>query len=78
MYGHNQMMWGIGAWWMAIFWILVIIGIFFLVKWLVEQGKGSRNKAVGEDSALEILKRRYAKGEIDKQEFEQKKKDLTG
>jgi putative membrane protein len=78
MYGHNQMMWGIGAWWMAIFWVLVIIGIFFLVKWLVEQGKGNRNKAIGEDSALEILKKRYARGEIDQKEFEQKKKDLTG
>ena len=78
MYGHNQMMWGFGVWWMAIFWILVIIGIFFLVKWLMEQGRGDRNKAAGEDSALEILKKRYAKGEIDQNEFEQKKKDLTG
>jgi putative membrane protein len=58
--------------------VLVIIGIFFLVKWLVEQGRGRRNRDTGEDSALEILNKRYAKGEIDKNEFEQKKKDLTG
>jgi putative membrane protein len=78
MYGHNQMMWGIGAWWMAIFWVLVIIGIFFLVKWLVEQGRMSKKTSEGGEGALDILKKRYARGEIDKQEFEQKKKDLMG
>jgi len=61
---------------MAIFWIAVIIGIIFLIRWLVAS-TGHRNREIrSEVSALEILKIRYAKGEINKEEFEQKKKDL--
>lgn len=78
MFGHDQMMWGFGWWGMMFFWILVIIGIVFLIKWLVEQGRMSRKTSEGEESALDILKKRYARGEIDKEEFEQKKKDLMG
>jgi putative membrane protein len=47
-----------------------------LIGWLVDQGRTNRKMFPGEESALEILKRRYAKGEINKEEFEQKKKDL--
>ena len=78
MWGHEGMMWGCGGWWMIIVWIAVIIGIIFLVKWLVEQGRTNRRTSEGGESALEILKKRYARGEIDKEEFEQKKRDLTG
>jgi putative membrane protein len=78
MFGHNEMMLGFGWWGMMIFWILVIIGIVFLVKWLVEQGRTDRKASESGESALDILKKRYAKGEIDKEEFEQKKKDLLG
>lgn len=71
------MMWGnqgfMGGF-MWIFWIAIIVGIFFLVKWIVMQSKTGEQK--GEESPLEILKKRYARGEIDKEEFEQKKKDL--
>jgi putative membrane protein len=59
---------------MWIFWVAVIIGLFFLIKWLVQQSKPVEQRHV--ESPLEILKKRYARGEIDKEEFEQKKKDL--
>ena len=59
---------------MWIFWILVIIGLVILIKWIVQSNKLSGSR-IG-DSSLEILKKRYAQGEIDKQEFEQKKRDL--
>lgn len=78
MWGHEEMMWGLGGWWMIIVWIVVIVGIVFLVKWLVEQGKTGKETSEKEESALEILEKRYARGEINKEEFEQKKKDLTG
>jgi putative membrane protein len=60
-----------GGIFMVLFWIAVIIGIVFLIRWLVQ----STRSGAGE-SALDILKRRYASGEIDRKEFEQKKKDL--
>jgi putative membrane protein len=41
------------------------------IRWLISQGKESRS-----DSAPEILRQRYARGEINKEEFEAKKKDL--
>lgn len=77
MWGHEGMMSGCGGWWMIIVWIAVIIGIVFLVKWLVEQGRTGRQTSEKEESPLDILKKRYAKGEIDKEEFERKKRDLT-
>ncbi len=55
-----------------IFSILVIIGLVLLIKYLWESGWAKREQ----ESALEILKKRYARGEISKEEFEEKKKYL--
>ena len=64
--------WGIGWIFMVLFWGFVILGLILFVRWLVGMGRTSRP----EETPLDILKKRYARGEIDKEEFEQKKKDL--
>jgi putative membrane protein len=59
------------------FWILLIVGVILVVKWLVEQGRPpAGGSAAARESALDILKKRYARGEIDREEFEGKKRDL--
>ena len=60
---------------MILWWVLIIAGIVALIRWLIRQSRSSHNNHA--KSALEVLKERYAKGEINKQEFEEKKKDLS-
>lgn len=71
-------MWGFGWLGMLMFWIAVIFFIALVVKWLLQQGRSDPGGPAQGESALEILKKRYARGEINKEEFEQKKKDFTG
>ncbi|CAN5384322.1 hypothetical protein BH10BAC1_BH10BAC1_12870 [soil metagenome] len=66
---------GFGGIFMIFWWILIIAGIVIFVKWTMKRSKGSSNN--NESNSLEILKNRYAKGEINKEEFEEKKKDLS-
>jgi len=69
--------WGVfGALHMVLWWVLIILGIVVLIKWLA--GSGSRAERETGSRALEVLKERYARGEIGKDEFEQKKRDLSG
>jgi putative membrane protein len=74
-YGYGgSWLWWLGPLLMVIFWGLVITGGVLLVRWLATASSSRRGEP--EDSALEILKKRYAKGEIGKEEFEEKKKTL--
>ena len=72
--------WGMG-WFgmilMIIFWGLIIVGIVSFVKWLI-QTTGSRGGSIVSNGSkpMDILKERYAKGEIARDEFESMKKDI--
>lgn len=71
--------WGIMAFiWTILWWIIVVGGIILVVRWIRD---GHHPHWRGDHyhhgrSALDILRERYAKGEIDKGEYEEKKKDL--
>jgi putative membrane protein len=84
-WGGGPGMWGYGygmPWFghilMIVFWVAVIVGIIFLIRWLVVTSRsgGHQDVSRGGDTALDILRKRYARGEIDKQDFEERKRDL--
>jgi putative membrane protein len=58
---------GAGSWlFMILFWALVILGIVYLVKMLV----GGGGKSPSRETAEDILKKRFARGELSREEFE--------
>lgn len=69
-YDHGG--WWVGGMWFfpLLFWVLVIAGAVFIVRWLRERGQEQK------ESSLDILKRRYASGEIDRDTFEHMKKSI--
>ncbi|MBI4992022.1 MAG: SHOCT domain-containing protein [Candidatus Harrisonbacteria bacterium] len=76
-YGDSGFGWGMGVFGfilMVAWWVLVIAAVVWFAKWL---WRTEPWKEMGSQSALNILKERYVKGEIDKKEFEEKKKELV-
>ena len=69
-YPFGSWMWFFWGGFMIIIWIIIIMGIIMLFRWYTRHSNKSQ-------SSLEILKERYAKGEINKKEFEEMKKDLN-
>ena len=79
---NNMMNWGCGMGGAGMFgavhllwWVLIIVGTVILVRWLLNTGRYRR--VSGSDSALSILRERFARGEIDKTEFDARKRDLA-
>lgn len=64
---------GFGGGFMGFFWLIALVLIVWAVIALVKSGS---NTGSNEQKPLDLLKERYARGEIDKEEFEQKRKDL--
>lgn len=71
--------WGMGWFgmiFMMTFWVLLIVGLVFLIKWLIQTTSNGKTGGSTGSRAVDILKERYARGEIDKAEFDVKKKGL--
>lgn len=85
-YGGYSMMgpgmmggWGMGWFgiiFMLIFWVMVIVGLVSLIKWLIQTTSREKSETSG-SQVLDILKERYARGEIDKRKFKEMRKDLS-
>ena len=85
-YGGYSMMgpgmmggWGMGWFviiFMLIFWVLVIVGLVSLIKWLIQTTSREKSEAGG-GRVLDILKERYTRGEIDKRKYKEMRKDLS-
>jgi len=71
-YGYGMMGYG-GMFFGLLFWIIIIVLGYFLIKSLIEHNK---DHSVERKSALDIAKDRYAKGEITKEELDEIKKNL--
>lgn len=74
MMDNGGMFFGGGFMW--IFWLVAIVVLVVAVKALTNGG--SQTDEMKQYSALDILKKRYASGEIDEEEFKRRRKELQG
>lgn len=84
-WGHHMGYGGYGLLIMAIVWIgLIVLGIWLLAKLFPTVGNAGRGdsaagggaRTTNSDTAMEILRRRYARGELTKEEYETMRHDL--
>ena len=72
--------WGVGMMLlMFLFWVAIIVAILVAMRWLVTAGRQGRGVATTRDteSALDILHKRYARGEISQEEFDTMRQHLS-
>lgn len=65
-----------GGGFMWLFWILIVAAVVFLFLSITKGG--NNNTEIDRERPLEILQKRYARGEIEKEEYEQRRKELEG
>ena len=72
--GHGG--WFLGPIMMIVFVALLVVAVVFIVRWL--GGSDLARRGPSGDAALDILKQRFARGEIDRDEFEDRRQVLGG
>jgi putative membrane protein len=65
---------GVMGWWMAVWWILGL-AVMVLLVWIVARAAAGPVERA-DDSPEQILKRRYARGEIDREEYDRRLTDI--
>ena len=73
--GRHMMDFGYGG---PLMWIIFLILIGVVIYFIVQSTKSKTPESSPRETPMDILKKRYAKGEITKEEFDQAKRDLTG
>jgi len=75
---------GFGGWWWGmglvhgLLWLVFLgLGIVVLARLVARETRPANGGGGAAETALDILKKRYARGEIDKPEFDAKRKDLA-
>ncbi|MBE0472635.1 SHOCT domain-containing protein [Rhodoferax sp.] len=71
----SGMMGGMWLLWL-LFWVVVIAGIVLVARWLI--GRPGQGQTCPPEAPLDVLKKRYARGEIDSASFEKMKQDIEG
>ena len=66
-----------GMWFSGLFWIIILALIVWVVIRLTGNNQSKQQPTSSGETPMEILKKRYAKGEITKDQFEQIKKDIS-
>lgn len=61
-----------GGWMMFFWWFIIIVLVILIIRAVMNSGQNKQHK----ETPMEILKRRYAKGEIDEEEFQRRKQEL--
>ncbi len=77
-FGMGYGMGGFGFIMMIAFWILIVVGIVYAIRWLAVSTNAAKRTPESGETSVNILEKRYARGEIDKAEFEEKKKVIEG
>lgn len=67
---------GFGMGWTMVFWPLIWLVVIVVVVWVAARAIGGRSGSLREDSPEAILKRRYARGEIDREEYDRRLSDV--
>ncbi len=57
----------------VVFWVLILYGIFVIISRVAKRPMGSTGS---QEAPIDILKKRYARGEMDSAEFARRKQDL--